>query len=214
MEPAIWRKGLVYTKRLPADSGPYRISASFKCGSGRTADGFGRVYQRVRTLAERVRLESGKTAESRIACHGWRRFGDGDFFAGVFINIEVGDSRDGSPGESAPTQDDLLTPGGTALEDLARLSPQSADEIYKEFDFTDRFESEIHPITLSYGESISVAQPVEFEPIVQRAERMAESYHSFLKDQGEIRSDAFRVTSREWFLANRDFATVLVFFES
>jgi hypothetical protein len=214
MEPAIWRKGLVYTKRPPLDSGPYRISASFKCGSGRTADGFGRVYQRVRTLAERVRLESRQTAESRIACHGWRRFGDGDFFAGAFINIEVGGSPGGPPGEPAPTPDDLMTPGGATLEDLTRLSPQSAHEIYNEFDFTDSSQPNVHSITLSYGEPISATHAVDFEPIVQRAERMAESYYAFLKDQDEVRSDVLRITSGESFLANPDFAVVHVFFES
>jgi hypothetical protein len=61
----------------------------------------------------------------------------------------------------------LLVPGCAALEDLTGISRQSADEIYNELDFAEASKSDAPSITLSYGESTSVAQPVDFAPLVQ-----------------------------------------------
>jgi hypothetical protein len=114
-------------------------------------------------------------------------------------------------GEAEPTEDALLLPGGATPEELARLSPQHADEVYNEFDFTDP--SATDPVTLSYGEPVLNHDGFDFEPIVQRAERFAESYYAFLQTMGETRSDAIRVIRREWFLASQDFATVHILFD-
>jgi hypothetical protein len=116
----------------------------------------------------------------------------------------------GQQGQSEPLEESLLSPGGASLEELMRVSPQRADEIYNEFDFTEPFDHS--PVTLSYGEPTS-GPARDFEPIVQRAERLAEVYHSFLKELGETHSGAFRIIHRGWFLANNDFATVHVCFD-
>ena len=116
-------------------------------------------------------------------------------------------------GEPEPAEQDLLSPGGASLEQLALLSPQRADEVYNEFDFTDLSTPESDPITFSYGETVSASVAVDFEPFVHRAERQARIYHAFLKDLGETRSTAFRILQREWFFADNDFVTVHVCIE-
>jgi len=135
----------------------------------------------------------------------------------AFIMLELRCSALGgseAKGESEPTEQDLLSPGGASLEELARLNPLRADELYNEFDFTEPSTPESDPITLSYGERVSISAAVDFEPFVHRAEQRAETYHAFLKDLGEARSTAFRIIHREWFLANNDFVTVHVCFDS
>ena len=118
----------------------------------------------------------------------------------------------GVPGEAPPVPKALLTPGGSTIEDLQRLSPQSVDEIYNEFDFLDWDKSDVESITYSHGESISPNEDLDFAAIVQRAEHGAEKYHSFLKKQKEVRSDRLSILERQSFLASPSFATVVLLF--
>jgi hypothetical protein len=158
-------------------------------------------------------VETGEAPHSIVSCQGWRRLGDGGGIAVAFIMLEVRCSPPGADdcGEAEPTGEALLSPGGATHEELARLVPQHADEVYNEFDFTDP--SAADPVTLSYGEPVLNHDGLDFEPIVQRAARLAESYYAFLQTMGETRSDAIRVVRREWFLANQDFATVHILFD-
>jgi hypothetical protein len=115
-------------------------------------------------------------------------------------------------GEPEPTDEALLSPGGASLEELAGLAPQRADELYNEFDFSESSTADTDPVTLSYGEPSSGTDVVDFEPFLQRAGRLAAAYHTFLQSLGETRSDVFRITGREWFLANQDFVTIDICF--
>lgn len=100
------------------------------------------------------------------------------------------------------------------LEELERLAPQRADEIYNEFDFTDPSTPDPGPITLSYGESISGSNPtLDFRPFVERAERVARWYHALLQTLGEASSHSFRIQRREWFLGSQSFVTVHICFD-
>ncbi|MBI2688888.1 MAG: hypothetical protein HYX27_21505 [Acidobacteria bacterium] len=63
----------------------------------------------------------------------------------------------GDPIEEAP-----LLPDGASVEELARLAPQSADELYNEFDFTEPSTADTDPVTVSYGERVSSTEAVGF----------------------------------------------------
>ncbi|HEX7361199.1 MAG TPA: hypothetical protein VF283_11980 [Bryobacteraceae bacterium] len=119
-------------------------------------------------------------------------------------------------GQTEPTEQAFLSPGGASFEELAQLNLQRSDEFYNEFDFSEvsTCGSDPDPVTFSYGERISTSAAVDFEPFVHRAEQRAKRYHSFLKDLGETRSGALRIIHREWFLASNDFVMVHVCFES
>jgi hypothetical protein len=226
-EANIWLKGVVYTRRSspheqhPAESG-YRVSAAFKCGPVAAAanGGFRALYRRVRTLAEQAISEKKwpspeSTPVRKVLCHGWRNFGETNIST-AFIMLEVRRSPldcDEQTAELEPTEQDFLEPGGSSLDEIARLNPQRFDEFFNEFDFTESSIPESDLVTLSYGERFQSRGPLNFEPYVQRAEKQAERYRAFLKDQGETQSGAFKILQREWFLANHDFVTVHVCFE-
>jgi hypothetical protein len=169
-----------------------------------------------RGISEKACPNSGELPRSIVSCHGWGRFGGTVMISAAFIMLELHCSPPLAndvdvKGESEPTEEDLLSPGGASLEEIAHLTPHRADELYNEFDFTGPSTPDSVPITLSYGERVSNSAPIDFQPFVQRAERLAETYHSFLTDLGETR-DTFRITHREWYLANHDFVTVHVCF--
>jgi hypothetical protein len=220
----IWRKGIIYTRRStsPDLSGEsaYKISAAFKCGPAASAAqaGFKALYRRVRSLAEQAiadnRCPGATRGVIKTLCHGWRRVGEANLSA-TFITLElrccVGHHEDALEWE--PTDQDFLEPGGSPLEELARLNPQQADEVYNEFDFTNSSAHEADFVTMSYGERIPIVSPLNFEPFVRKAEKQAARYHGFLKDHRETRCGSFRIVHREWFLANNDFVTVHVCFE-
>lgn len=224
-ETNIWRKGMVYTTRSPGTPEPlvrhgYRVTAAIKCGLGAWSSqvGFSKLYRRAKevasgAIAKKTCADTGETPIGIISGHGWRSFGDGDQIGTAFVIMEVRCSPPSGPGEHGqpePSEEALLSPGGASLEELTRLWPQRAEEIYNEFDFTKPFEDGL--ITLSYGEPVSPPCH-DFEPTVRRAEQLAETYHSLLKSVGEVHSVDLKVIHREWFLANEDFATVHICFD-
>ncbi len=220
----IWRKGMVYTRRItPPDlvsRSVFQVSAAFKCGAAASAAqaGFKALYRRVRSIAEQAIVDNrhpdATQALIRILCHGWRSVGEARLSA-AFIALEArcAPGRDEDTPEREPTEDDFLRPGGSTLEELALLNPQHADEVYNEFDFTDFSAHERDFVTMSYGERIPILSSVNFEPFVKRAEKRAQGYRRFREGQGEIRCRCFRIVHREWFLANNDFVTVQICFE-
>jgi hypothetical protein len=104
----------------------------------------------------------------------------------------------------------LHTPGGSSLEDLVRAEPQPSAEVYNEFDFSD---SEGDLVTVSFGETIIPVEDgvLDFEPSVDRAGKFARSYYGILASLEEVQTP-FRITRREWFLADSRFLTVHVCF--
>ena len=116
--------------------------------------------------------------------------------------------------EPPPTEEALQSPGGATLEQLERLAPQRADEIYNEFDFADPSIRNTDPITVSYGEAIPGSDlSLDFAPFVNRAETVARSYHTLLQGLGEASAQPFRIQRREWFLASQSFVTIHICFD-
>lgn len=222
----LWRKGLVYTTRtgpLGRFSGnDYRISVGFKQGvaSVRGTAGFHDVYRRVVTVARRRVSQmtcphTGEVPNSIILGHTWRPLGENIVTSLITLSLRCS-VQDGIEvtGEPPPTEEALRSPGGATLEELKRLAPQGADEIYNEFDFTEPSTPKTAPITLSYGESISASDPnLDFSPFVERAEKVARSYHALLQSFGEASTQLFRIQRREWFLASQSFVTIHICFD-
>ena len=180
-EAGLWRKGLVYTTRAGRSrswhSGDgYRISAGFKRSGpvGGAAAGFRDVYRRVAAVASyRVSQltcpDSGKAPDAIILGHAWRPLGANIITSLITLSVRCGNQNgSGETGEPTPTDGELSSPGGATLEDLERLAPQRADEIYNEFDFTDRGTRDSALITLSYGERTEGAEPLlDFGPFLR-----------------------------------------------
>ena len=222
----IWRKGLVFTMRAVPPGrftgDDYRISVGFKrgVGSGHATFGFQDVYRRVVTVARR-RIsqlscpDAGAVPHSVILGHTWRFLGEN--IATSLITLCVRCSAENGvevTGEPPPTEEALRSPGGATLEELERLAPQRADEIYNEFDFTDPSTSKTDPITLSYGESISGHYPnLDFRPFVERAEKVARFYHALLQSLSEASTRSLQIRRREWFLASQTFVTIHICFD-
>jgi hypothetical protein len=82
-----------------------------------------------------------------------------------------------------------------------------------EFDFTEASAADTDPVTFSYGEPASGDGAIDFQPFVERAERLARDYYRFLQSVQETHAQAFRIIRREWFLADRNFATIHICFE-
>jgi hypothetical protein len=229
-EPApgtdLWRKGLVYTTRgdlssLQSNQQNYRISVLFKKGVGAAQPftGFNEVYRRVVAIANhRISQLTCPATEDLpdaiILCQGWRWIGDNIVTALITLSLRC--SNQGLTdvqGEPAPTDEALRSPGGTTLEECVRLAPQTADEIYNEFDFTDPSTPHTDVVTVSYGEPFSGDDAIDFWPFMERAERLARFYHGLLKTFGESGSQPFRIKCREWFLASPTFVTILICFD-
>jgi hypothetical protein len=222
-ETNFWRKGMVYTTRSPDSSGVcdgYRVSAGIKCslGSWPSEVGFSRLYNRVKrvaadAIAKRTCAETGETPVGAISGYAWGTLGDGNGigFALVMMGARCSPQTTSAERNHAdPTDEMLLSSGGASHEELRLLSPQRADEVYNEFDFAGPTDE--GPITLSYGEPVW-GPAFDFEPVVQRAERLAADYRCFLSSIGEVRSTSLRILRREWFFASKDFATVHICFD-
>lgn len=226
-EPGLWQKGLVYTTRTGPSLGrlsgdDYRISVGFKRGVAavHATAGFHDVYRRVATVAS-YRISqltcpyTGEVPSSIILGHTWRHLGDNIITSLITLRLRCsGQNGIEVKGELPPAKEALRSPGGATLEELERLAPQRADEIYNEFDFTDPSTPNPAPITLSYGESISGSGTVvDFRPFVKRAEKVARSYHALLQTLGEASAQSFRIKRREWFLASQTFVTIHICFD-
>ena len=222
----IWLKGIVFTTWTdmlrPAVKPGYRVSVGFKRGIsavGPAAD-FHALYERVASVAtQRISelVSSDPSPAVSILCQGWRLLGEAGSVATAFITLALplpDEVNNGLDAERPPSVEGLRTPGGTSLEDLARLAQQRPEELYSEFDFTDASVPRSDLITASYAESIPrlpESAPFDFEPCVARAEAFATSYHEMLERFGEV-SSPFRVTRREWFLVDRKLATIHICF--
>ena len=143
---------MVYTTRSPGSPGSfvsrgYRVAAGIKCGLGSWSSqvGFSKLYHRVKriaagAIAKKICAETGEIPGGIVSGHVWRGFGDDDGIGIALVVMEVRCLPPHSPveqGQTEPTEEALSSPGGASLDELTLLSPQSADEIYNEFDFTE-----------------------------------------------------------------------------
>jgi hypothetical protein len=222
----IWKKGIVYTRKARSVETGYRLSVAFKRGvsPAHPLTGFQDLYSRVisigtRRVAELISVEEHLAGTASIVCQGWRLLGEGGRLASLdedgkiataFVTLELRTAESASDGERQPSDEDLNTPGGTSLEDLIRVAPQLAAEVYNEFDFSDTTDD---PVTVSFGERIAAGEDgfLDFGPSVERAEAFTRSYYGMLASLGEVGSP-LRIVRREWFLADPGFVTVHVCF--
>jgi hypothetical protein len=222
----LWQKGLVYTTRaelssLQSNQQDYRISVLFKKGVGaaRPFTGFNEVYRRVVAIADHrvsqlTRPETGELPHPIILCQGWRWIGENIVTALITLSLRCSDqSLTDGQGEPAPADEALRSPGGATLEDLVRLAPHTADEIYNGFDLTDPSTPHAGVVTVSYGEPFSGDNAIDFWPFVERAEGLARFYYTLLKTFGESGSQPFRIRYREWFLASQTLVTIHICFD-
>ena len=221
----IWLKGIVFTASAgvlrPAVKPGYRVSAGFKRRVSATnpAAGFQDLYERVASVAtQRIsELVSPNPSPASIVSHGWRLLGEAGNLATAFLTLAVRSPEDVDScvdAEKAPSVEELRSPGGTSLENLARLAQQRPEELYSEFDFTDAAAGSSNLITVSYAESIPEipeGDPFDFKPSIDRAEAFGNWYHRILERFGEVHSP-FRASRREWFLVDRKLVTVHIFF--
>ena len=210
-----WRKGLVYTAKpeIPSPLRPgqeYRITVAFKRKTGTTEafTGYGELYQRVTAIAKaRIsQLKCANTGEAPytwLMCHGWRCLGDAQDIATAFITIGlVCPEQAGAypKGENEPSAEALRSPGGATLEVLTRFAPQRADEFYNEFDFSHPSDESTDPVILSYGESVPTCEGINFQPFVQRAEKLASFYHDLLQTFAAVPgAEQLRIIRRKWY---------------
>lgn len=221
---SIWRKDVVYTRRVFPDrhlssESPFRVSTAFTCGPTASAakKGFQSMYRRVRSLSEHAISEGlcpdAMQSEKQLLCHGWRNI-EGTNLCGAFLMLRVRCRPAGQNEHNVdfePSERELLQSGGSSDEELTRLSPQRSEVFYNEFDFSDPSMLDSDLVTTSYGERLPAGPAPDYESFVRRAEKQAERYHAFLDSQGETRS-RFGTIYREWFLAHIDFVTVHVCF--
>ena len=109
--------------------------------------------------------------------------------------------QDRPVGRTPATAEQLLSPGGGPLETLSArpAKGRAADELYNDFDFS----LTSGPGMFSYGEYVSSADRVDFEPFVQRAEATA-------KIGGAIHS----IIAREWYCTTHpDLAVIHLYYE-
>jgi hypothetical protein len=220
LSPALnlWGKGLVYTlRRRPAPPREYRISVGFKRLDRPTA-GFLDVYRRVGEIAARrvseIASKTGVAPRSVILGHHWGRLGNDMTTALVSVGVSGSPkSWTGIKSQPSPTVEQLCSPGGASLDDLARLAPEQADEVWNEFELTDSNGHDSGVVTVSYGEPVAQSGLIDFRPFVLRAERFARYYQGLLRTFGEIADRSFTIRRREWFLASPTFVTVHVCFD-
>ena len=128
----IWLKGIVFTTWAdmlrPTLEPGYRVSVGFKRGISdldAPAD-FHAMYERVASIATQRMSElvsSDPSPAVSILSHGWRLLGEAGKVATAFITLALrspGEVDKRPSAERPPSVEELRTPGGTSLEDLAR----------------------------------------------------------------------------------------------
>jgi hypothetical protein len=138
--------------------------------------------------------------------HYWETMEIGPFkvrAASVSTSLLYPDRGQDRPvGQTPPTAEQLLAPSGVPLEPLSEPPAgggASAGELYNDFDFA----LTPGPGMFSYGEYVSSADQVEFEPFVKRAESTA-----------KIGGTVCRFVAREWYCTTApDLAVVHLYYE-
>lgn len=228
--PTQWRRGLVYTRRsdqaVALDPGrEYQVTVSFKRRRrpGERNHGYSDVYHRVRTIAE-TRIsqlnctEPGIARRVRIICQGWRPLGETEGITTAFVGVGLlycARADDSAPGEPEPLEEDLKRPGGTPLDALSRLVPKRADEIYNEFDFTDASTASAEPLIVSYGESVSQCEGIDFQPFIRRAQQFADFYKGLVRKlAASPSSEPLQMVRRRWYcITDPNLVTVELLFD-
>jgi hypothetical protein len=195
----------------------YRIQCGFKRRITESPDftGYEELYGRVTRLAA-LRVNQLRCAEAPASFHSWIvsqvwMCSEPPYnFAAAFLTTAVisTDSVEELPaGEERPTSLDLSLPRATLL-----CEKPPADEIYNEFDFSDRYTPTGDPIIVSYGERVERCAGIDFEPFLRSAEALAGTYSGFLSNEISAPRNAFEVIGHEWYsVTSPDLAVVHVY---
>jgi hypothetical protein len=213
-----WRRGAVYTVRpemlAPLLRGQeYRCTAIVRRRTGVKDDlnEYRDLYHRALTLASAraaaVRCSTpGDALHTWIRFHYWGTMGIGPFqvrAVSVSTSLLFPDRGQDRPvGQTPPTAEQLFAPGVVPLEALSGPSAgggASAGELYNDFDFA----LTRGPGMFSYGEYVSSANQVVFEPFVKRAEAIA-----------KIGGATHGYIAREWYCTTHpDLAVIHLYYE-
>jgi hypothetical protein len=178
-----WPAGVVYTVR-PEMLAPlerdreYRILVGVRriALPGEPFIAYGELYRRAVALTESrlAALDCPEPPARWTEWHGWRavEFGDRELIF-VFIATVVKVGGEVEAGERPPAEDELALPGGATREMLMQRSRRHVDEFYNGFDHrTPGGDGTVEDSVFSYGEYVASSEGIDFEPFVQRAERM------------------------------------------
>src|SRR3954451_20836277 len=209
-----WQRGVTYTVR-PDIQAPlvrgreYRILTAVrrKIAKGEDFTGYGELYHRANAItAARIAgfayPSEGELLHRWTMCHGWQRIdlGSANDLLMVFITTCLICAAEGTQkpqGEDPPSASQLRSPGGAFLETIHQVNTQPMDEIYIDFDHCDLPASPSDIVMFSYGEYVSTAKGIDFEPFVKRAGLRARFHCSFLNP--EPREETLQILRREWF---------------
>ena len=140
-----------------------------------------------------------------VMCHAWRTVPVGSssvVFAMVMMGLMLPTAGQmPPPGEPAPTTQELMTSGGSTLEEMQHRSPQRATEVFVEFDHRHPAASGAPLFTYSYGERVAVHTVDSFEPFVRRAENHARAHQALVDAIGPSPIPA-SIGLREWYMAD------------
>jgi hypothetical protein len=224
---AVWRRGVTYTVRpeilVPLHRGQeFRINATvrWKVEKDREFTGYAELYDICAGIL-RARGTALTSSDEGEPLHTWTQWhawwcgsiadkypaaGDANV-ACASITIGLAYPNSGQPGpEGLKALDpaDLLKPNPAES-----IPPQRADEMHIVFDFNNPSTAGSE-ITLSYGEYVSPDQEINFEPFVQRAERLAEFYGRRFFQEAST-----EIVKREWFrITDSNFVVVMVYFRT
>lgn len=197
-----WQRGLVYlAKREILTAIPpgcqYTIMIGSKQKLVQPASGYHDVFHRAKEIANaRISRFAGPVHAWTIA-QGWGSLPTAQQIAVAFIALGLKSALPGEDlcrGDADPTAEALATPGGAPS-----LPVQAYDEVYNAFDFGDT-----GAVTISYGESVPSCENIDFQPFVQRAERLAEFYAS----------GPLHIIRRSWYsVSNHNLVTVEIHYE-
>jgi hypothetical protein len=171
---------------------------------------YAELYSRAIAIANgrigKLQCNEGQSLHSRISAQGWFRYETIDVPT-AYLSMIVSALRPGDPlveGLSLPTAEELAAPGGMTPENTP--VPIVTGKLILE-SYTDPGElAEDQKIFLiSFGEYVSSLEGIDYEPFVDRAEKLAKFHSEFLKGR-------WTIMRREWFSASTpDIVVVHVF---
>jgi hypothetical protein len=218
-----WGWGVTYTVRpellSDLDCGQeYRLTASvlWKRPHDETFGGYADLYDRASAIAQaraaELRCAHGGSLHTRILGHTWFRHGSTSLVrAAVVLGVACLKDRPTKPlGEKKPDAEALAVPGGMKPGD-ASAHWKLWHEIYNVVDVRDS--SAARGIWgFSYGEFVPTCDGLNYEPYVERAEKMARFHLPFLESESRSGKDELNIARREWFCVTKpDIAVVHLF---
>jgi hypothetical protein len=204
-----WRSCVSYTAR-PEIYSPlvYGRECRIAVRSLRRGASYADLYNRALAIAKgrasKLQCAEGQTLHSRIPIQGWFRYETIQvptaYLTLTVVALNPGDKV--PEGMIPPTAEELSGPGGMTPETF----PQGITGIVIHESYTDPGEpvDDQQIFLVSFGEYASL-EGIDYEPFVERAEKLAKFHSEFLKDR-------WTIMRREWFCATTpDIVVVHIF---